>query len=94
MRDWIGGIATWISQGLNCALLKGSPDMTVSARCYINRDRPRWRTAHRIINALFFWQKEHCKASFRADVVYATRVLTIHNDDKLSSGNPIVRQSK
>ena len=47
MRDWIGGVATWLSQGLNCALLRGSPDMTVSARCYINRHKPRWRRAYR-----------------------------------------------
>ena len=78
MRDWIGGVATWLSQGLNCALLRGSPDMTVSARRYINRQKPRWRRAYAIINRLFFWQKNHCRFSFRSDVVYAMRVMDIH----------------
>ncbi|WP_428398314.1 hypothetical protein [Marinobacter salarius] len=93
MRDWIGGIATWLSQGINCALLSGCPDMTVSARCYINRDRPRWRTGYRIINRVFFWQKDHCKSSFRSDVVYALSVLTEHNGDKIMTDNPNVGQS-
>ena len=77
MRDWIGGIAAWLSRGINCAFLRGNPDMTVSARCYINRDRPRWRTAYAIINRVVFWQQDHCRLSFRSDVVYAQRVLSV-----------------
>lgn len=93
MRDWIGGIATWLSQGINYALLSGSPDMTVSARCFINRDQPRWRTGYKIINRIFFWQDDHCKASFRSDVVYALTVLTVHNGGKIMSSNPTIGQS-
>jgi len=77
MRDWIGGIAAWLSQGVNCAILRGSPDMTVSARCYVSRRLPRWRTAYRIINRIVFWQKDHCKISFQSDILYANRVLSI-----------------
>lgn len=94
MRDWIGGIATWLSQGINCALLSGSPDMTVSARCFINRNKPRWRVGYTIINRIFFWQDDHCKSSFRSDVVYALSVLTHHDGGKMLSGNPIVRHSQ
>lgn len=92
MRDWISGVATWLSQGLNCWLLSGSPDMTVSARCYINRGRPKWGRAYRIINRLFFWQANHCKSSFRSDVVYALAVLTEHGGDRMVSSNPNVGQ--
>lgn len=93
MLDYIGGIAAWLSRGINCALLSGNPDMTVSARCFINRDRPRWRTGYRAINRIFFWQDDHCRASFRSDVVYAVAVLSHHYRDKMTSDNPTVGQS-
>jgi hypothetical protein len=87
MRDWIGGIATWLSQGINCAVLSGSPDMTVSARCFINRDQPRWRTGYKIINRIFFWQQDHCRRSFQSDVIYAISVLKAHDNDKIIARN-------
>ena len=93
MRDWIGGIAAWLSQGINCALLSGSPDMTVSARSYINRDRKGCGRAYRAINRVFFWQADHCKRSFQSDVTYAIRVLTEHGSGRIPSDNPIVGQS-
>ncbi len=83
MRDWLLGIAAWLSQGLNKILLNGSPDMTVSARCHLNRHRPNWNRARRVINAAFFWQDDHCKASFQSDVNYAVHVLTAHNHGDL-----------
>jgi len=77
MRDWIGGIAAWLSQGINCAVLQGSPDMTVSARCYVYRDKAYWRIAYVVINRVVFWQKDHCKRSFQSDIIYANWVLDI-----------------
>lgn len=82
MRDWIGGIAAWCSRGVNCICLKGNPSMTVSARCFINREHESWNRARRIINTLFFWQADHCKVSFQSDVAYAMRVLTVRNTIK------------
>ena len=76
MIEWLGGIAAWISQGINCVFLSGSPDMTVSSRCHINRNKPRWRTARAVINKIFFWQEDHCKASFRSDVGFAMTIIT------------------
>jgi len=32
-------IAAWLSQGVNCILLGGHHDVTVSARLYLNRER-------------------------------------------------------
>lgn len=82
MLDWIGGIATWLSQGINKIFLNGSPDMTVSARCHLNRDKPGWKRARRIINAVFFFQEDHCASSFQSDVRYAVRVLTAHGQNR------------
>ena len=77
---WLGGIATWISQGLNVILLRGSPDMTVSARCHLLQHQPGWKEARRVINGLFFWQDDHCRSSFRADLAYAQWVIHLSQD--------------
>jgi len=81
MRDWIGGVAAWLSQGINCAVLRGSPDMTVSARCYVYRDKAYWRTGYTVINRIVFWQRDHCKLSFQSDIIYANWVLDILKSD-------------
>lgn len=75
MLDYLVGIAVWLSQGINAVFMAGNPDMTLSARCYVNRFKPGWRTARKVINALFFWQDDHCKASYRSDLDFAVTVL-------------------
>jgi hypothetical protein len=72
-------IAAWASQTVNVWLLFGHHDQTVSARCYLNRYRPGWREAYRAINAVFFWQDDHCRASYMRDVEFAEEVLRIFN---------------
>lgn len=68
-------VAAWLSQGANCVFLNGSHDQTVSARAYLNRNDPMWRWAYLTINAVFFWQEDHCLSSQLADVEYARSVL-------------------
>ena len=50
-------------------LLWGYADETLSARAYrhaeIKKDR-RWPMV--IINALFFWQKDHCKSAYESEI--------------------------
>lgn len=50
-------------------LLGGYADETLSARAYrhaeIKKDR-RWPMA--LINALFFWQDEHCKHAYESEL--------------------------
>lgn len=50
-------------------LLWGYADETLSARAYrhaeIKKDR-RWPMV--IINALFFWQEEHCKRAYESEI--------------------------
>lgn len=74
IKTYLSRIAAWLSQGINCVFLAGHHDMTVSARCYINRHNPRWNRDRKIINTLFFWQKDHCKQSYCRDVNFADSV--------------------
>lgn len=49
------------------ALLGGWPDETVSSLSYrLDRDGVRhW--PRKLIDGIFFWQKEHCKSSYEAE---------------------------
>lgn len=77
MREYLTRAAAWFSQGINCLLLGGHHDQTVSARAYVNRHRFGWGAAYRIINLLFFWQENHCRESHQADVGFAKEVLNV-----------------
>ena len=77
MEYYLLRVATWISQGLNCVFLNGSPDQTVSARAYLNKDTEPWTSAYLWINKLFFWQDNHCKESYEVDVDFAKQMLRL-----------------
>lgn len=68
-------VGAWISQGINCVLIGGHHDQTVSARAYVQRHGRYWGCTYRTINAAFFWQKDHCKASFEADIEFARALV-------------------
>lgn len=82
IREQLLSIAVLISQAINVIFFKGHPDMTLSARCHINRHQPRWRSLRTWINRLFFWQADHCASSFASDVKYAHQILYIQNQDE------------
>ena len=49
-------------------LLGSEPDETLSAKAWRMRlVSPAWRAAQVVIDALFFWQEEHCKQSYFAE---------------------------
>lgn len=75
MGTYLWNLLEWGSQGLNAIFLAGNPNMTVSARCYMNSARPGWSVAYRVINKLFFWQENHCKQSYEEDVRFAKSIL-------------------
>ena len=75
MVAWLLRVFAWSSQTVNLLLLFGHHDQTVSARCYVNRNCRGWRHAYRTINAIFFWQGDHCHESFLADVRFAKDIL-------------------
>jgi uncharacterized protein YaeQ len=64
-----------MSQTINLWILLGHHDQTVSARCYCNRHRKGWRVAYKLINLLFWWQEDHCKASYLADVEFSNEII-------------------
>lgn len=68
-------LSTAISQMGN-ALIGGNPNRTISARCYLNRDKRGWRQAYKVINIVYFWQSNHCKESHNADIQFAREVLS------------------
>lgn len=55
------------------ALLAGEADETLSSRTHRRavlaaQPKRRWRTARRLINGLFFWQQDHCRASYESEL--------------------------
>ena len=79
-------IIAWVSQGVNVTLLwvlgtqYASPDLTISARCYIQGEvdgHRGWRRAQRVIDGVFFWQKAHCRGSYLRDVEFAELITEV-----------------
>lgn len=58
-----------LDQLLN-ALANGAPDETLSSRAHRARAacKPGWRWVAGCIDALFFWEAQHCYESWRAEV--------------------------
>lgn len=51
-------------------VLNGWADETLSARAYRNsaKQKSKWQRVERVINAIFFWEPDHCKASYRMEL--------------------------
>ena len=45
----------------------GMADETISARSWRLRERATWGLARALIDALFFWDKNHCEESYRSE---------------------------
>ncbi len=58
MNRWVLHLLIALDQLAN-AILGGWPDETLSARSHRKNDG--WRT---VINAIFFWQDDHCALSY------------------------------
>jgi hypothetical protein len=72
MKTYLLNLAEATSQWLN-ALRGGNPNMTVSARAYLNRKRH--PLPYKLINKVFFWQDDHCRDSWVSDIMFARRAL-------------------
>lgn len=79
MINWFTRGLAWFSKGFNWLFLNGNHDQTVSARCYVNRDKPYWKCLYIILNTLVFWQDNHCKSSFDRDVDFALEIIQYQN---------------
>lgn len=79
MINWFTRGLAWLSQGFNWLFLNGNNDQTVSARCYINRNKSPWKYLYITLNTLVFWQDNHCKSSFDRDVDFALETIQYQN---------------
>ena len=59
------------SQMLNVVFLLGHPNESISGRSY----REPWPTAHKLINKMFWWQKDHCRSAYTNDLKWAQEYL-------------------
>lgn len=57
-----------VDQFANCLLLGGWADETISARAYRQRHKWRWAFVHEFVDLLFFFQKDHCRKAFEAEL--------------------------
>lgn len=50
------------------ALAGGWADETISARAHRQADgKARWRRTKKVINAIFFWQEDHCRRAYQSE---------------------------
>jgi hypothetical protein len=55
------------SQWINVVFLFGHPNESISGRAF----REPWPVAMKIINALHFWQNNHCRGAHNQDLEWA-----------------------
>lgn len=66
MSNYIVQVAIAVDQ-LGNALLGGWADETISSRAFRQQQKRRWYVAYRVINAIFFWQENHCESAYLAE---------------------------
>ncbi len=75
--DYLKRLGDATSQLLNVAIFMGkNPNESLSGRAYRERKASEryhgfWWYMHLLINCLFFWQGNHCKAAYTADLARA-----------------------
>jgi hypothetical protein len=62
-------VAIWIDQGFN-VVIGGKADETISARAWRLRSKSKWWfRLQLIIDAMFFWQPNHCEQSYVSELL-------------------------
>lgn len=71
-----------ISRFINVLILNGHPSESISGRSWRSRlEQPHnnvWKQATRVIDFIFFWDREHTRTSYLLDIQYATERLKRH----------------
>ena len=75
-RELAAGIAHTSSAMVNTVLFGGDMFTSTSARAHLEQAHPAWANRRRFINAVFFWQADHCKRAWRDD--YDRAMLKVH----------------
>lgn len=69
-------LVSLLSRAANAVLFNGSTAQTLSSRAYIDgRDSRFWRGMGKLINGIFFWQDDHIKSAWEAEVNRARYTL-------------------
>ena len=71
IREVAAGIAHTCSAMLNTVAFGGDMFTSTSARAHLEQAHPAWASRRRFINALFFWQEDHCRMAWEADYARA-----------------------
>lgn len=69
--DWFVRVMACVSQTANVVFLNGHPNETISGRCY-REGRTEWVE---IIDAIFFFDPEHCLGSYLKDYTWAVQTI-------------------
>lgn len=68
LKQYIINILVALDQFINVLFL-GQPDETISSRAWRCKDSSSfWKFMRKLIDTIFFWQKDHCYYSFIAEV--------------------------
>jgi|GEM_PF-878011 len=82
-------VTSILSRTVNALFLRGSMHQTTSSRAYVNSFHSAgWARGRRAINALFFWQTDHCAEAWASEVNRARKVLA--RNDALVGAEEIV----
>lgn len=80
--SYLLGCGDALSQLANKVLLNGHPNESLSGRAW--RTQSAW---YRVIDALFFFDKDHCRISHENDLAYAKQLVEDCLILDLSAGN-------
>lgn len=90
MREFLGrlvravaqvaiGMGALFSRFLNAMLYRGSMRQSLSARAFVEAATDsRWERRMKRIDALFFWESDHCYAAWLDEVDRARRTLALN----------------
>ncbi|MFD1806261.1 DNA helicase UvrD [Pasteurella oralis] len=72
LKLWIYNVVIALDQFIN-AFLGGGADETLSSRAYRgailqSKPRKRWKIIYRVIEAIFFFEKAHCKTAYESEL--------------------------
>lgn len=71
MKQYFRNIAIAFDQLINCLIKGGTPDETLSSRAWrLSCNNKYWysKIPCKIINALFFWQNNHCRGAYTSEL--------------------------
>ena len=83
--NYLARLLLAIDQLLNVAICNGEPDETMSSAAYrMERDGRFWGFMRQVIDALFWFQSQHCKKAYESELLrlqYAKEFQNRTNQD-------------